>query len=154
MRIVFGIIGLLLLLIVAFFFSQRFLGVLGTKATATIKNQTFSIDVAKTAKEKQTGLSGKTSIPTNYGMYFPFDKSDYYAFWMKQMKFPIDIIFIRDGKIVTIFQNVAVPTTNSDNLPLYQPDEPANAVLEVSAGLSQKYGFTKGDTVILKNLPK
>lgn len=153
MRIVFGVIGLLLLLMVAFFFSQSYFGFFGNKTTATIRDHTFSIDIAKTAKDKELGLSIKKNISDTYGMYFPFDRPDYYAFWMKQMKFPIDIIFIREGKIVTIFKNVPVPP-DTDNLPTYQPDEPANAVLEINAGLSQKYGFIKGDSVTFKNLPK
>jgi uncharacterized membrane protein (UPF0127 family) len=154
MRIVFGLIGLILLLIIAFFFTQSYFGFFTTKATATVKNHIFSIDVAKTPKEKEIGLSGKTSISTDYGMYFPFEKADYYAFWMKNMKFPIDIIFLKDNKIVTIFQNVPAPTSDTDKLPLYQPDEPANAVLEITAGLSQKYSLSKGDTILFKSLPK
>lgn len=154
MKIILGLGGLLVLLIVAFLFTQNFFGVFGNKATAMIRNQTFTLDVVKTPKEKQVGLSEKTSIPTNYGMYFPFEKADYYAFWMKNMKMPIDIIFIRDNKIVTIHDSVPAPKSESDNLPLYQPDEPADAVLEITAGLSKKNGFAKGDTVTLKNLPK
>lgn len=154
MKIILGLGGLLLLLIIAFLFTQNFFGFFGNKATATIKNQTFSVDIAKTPKEKQIGLSEKKSIPANYGMYFPFEETDYYAFWMKNMKLSIDIIFIRDNKIVTIHDSVPAPTADSDNLPLYQPDEPSDAVLEITAGLSKKYGFAKGDTITLKNLPK
>lgn len=154
MKIAFGIVGLLVLLLVAFLFTQNYLGLFTQKPTATIKSHTFTIDVVKSPKDKQIGLSSKSAIPANYGMYFPFDKADYYAFWMKNMKFPIDILFLRQNKIVTIYENVPVPTSNTDNLPLYQPNEPADAVLEISAGLSQKYEFAKGDTVIVKNLPK
>lgn len=154
MKIIIGIIAALLLLIIGFFFTQSNLTLFGAKTTATIKNQTFSVDVVKTPKDKQVGLSSKTSIASNYAMYFPFDKPDYYAFWMKDMKFPIDIIFLRDGKIVSITHNAPIPPVDTENLPIYQPEEPANAVLEISAGLAQKYGFVKGDTVTFKNLPK
>lgn len=154
MKIILGLGGLLVLLILAFLFTQNFFGVFGNHATVMVKNQTFSVDVAKAPKEKEIGLSEKKSIAANYGMYFPFDKADYYAFWMKNMKFPIDIIFIRDNKIVTIHDNVSAPTSDSDNLPLYQPSEPADAALEITAGLSKKNGFAKGDMIILKNLPK
>lgn len=154
MRIVFGLIGLILLLVIAFFFTQNYFGFFASKTTATIRDHSFTIDVAKTPKDKEIGLSSKKSIPTDYGMYFPFDKPDYYAFWMKNMSFPIDIIFLRENKIVTIFADVTPPTTSNDNLPLYQPDEPATAVLEITAGLSKKYGFVKGDTITFKNLPK
>ncbi|MBP9719489.1 MAG: DUF192 domain-containing protein [Candidatus Levybacteria bacterium] len=152
MKIILGLGGLLVLLIFAFLFTQNFFGVFGNKATAMIKNQSYTIDVVKTPKEKQIGLSGKKSIPLNYGMYFPFEKADYYAFWMKDMKFPIDIIFIRENKIVTIHDSVPFATSDTNNLPLYQPDEPADAVLEITAGLSKKNGFIKGDTITFKNL--
>lgn len=154
MKVILGLGGLLLLLIIAFLFTQNFFGVFGNHATVSIKNQTFAIEVAKTAKEKQIGLSEKKSIAANAGMYFPFEKADYYAFWMKNMKFPIDIIFIRENKIVTIHESVPFPTSPNDNLSLYQPSEPADAALEITAGLSKKYGFTKGDAVTLKNIPK
>lgn len=152
MKIILGLVGLLLLLVIAFFFTQTSL--FAKKASATIHTHTFTIDVAKTPKDKEIGLASKNTISADYGMYFPFEKSDYYAFWMKNMKFPIDIIFLKDNKIVTIFSNVPNPASSSDNLPLYQPSDPANAVLEITAGLSDKYGFTKGDTVTFKNLPK
>lgn len=154
MRIVFAIIGLLILLVLAFFFTQNYLGFFGPKASITIKDKTFTVEVAKTPKEKQVGLSSKISIAQDYGMYFPFEKTDYYAFWMKNMKFPIDIIFIKDNKIVTIHDSVPAPKSDTDNLPLYQPDEPANAVFEITAGLSKKYGFAKGDSVTLQNISK
>lgn len=155
MKIILGLGGLLLLLIVAFLFTQNFFGVFGIKPMVIVKNQTYVVDVVKTPKEKQIGLSAKTSIASNYGMYFPFDKADYYAFWMKDMKFPIDIIFIRENKIVTIHDSVPAPKEgDTDNLPLYQPDEPADAVLEITAGLAKKNGFAKGDTITLKNISK
>lgn len=154
MRIIFGLIGLILLLVIAFFFTQSYFGFFTSKTTATVKNHTFTVDVAKTSKDKEIGLSSKKTISSDYGMYFPFDKPDYYAFWMKNMNFPIDIIFLRDNKIVTIFSNVPAPASATDNLPLYQPEEPANAVLEIQSGLSKKYGLVKGDSVTFKNLPK
>jgi uncharacterized membrane protein (UPF0127 family) len=154
MKIILGLGGLLVLLILAFLFTQNFFGVFGSQATATIKNQTFSLDVAKTPKQKEIGLSEKKSITPNYGMYFPFDKADYYAFWMKNMQFPIDIIFLKEDKIVTIHNNVPVPTDSTTTPPLYQPTEPADAVLEITAGLAEKYGFAKGDLITFTNLPK
>lgn len=152
MKIILGLGGLLVLLIVAFLFTQNFFGVFGNRGTIIIKDKTFSVDVAKTPKEQQIGLSEKTSIPENYGMYFPFDSADYPAFWMKNMKVPIDIIFIRENKIVTIHDSVPVPEENMENPPRYQSDEPADAVLEIAAGLSKKYGFVKGDTLTVKDI--
>lgn len=120
--------------------------------SATINNQTFTLLVAKTPQEKETGLSEKTTLAENSGMLFVFDKADYYSFWMKTMKIPIDIIYINKDKIVTIIENAEPPKSQDQNLPIYKPDEPADKVLEINAGLSKKYGFKKGDFVKIENL--
>ncbi len=121
-------------------------------ASATINKQTFSILVAKTSKEKQIGLSEKKSLPQNEGMLFPFEKPEFYSFWMKNMKFPIDIIFINKNHIVTVYQNVQPPKSKDENLIIYKPEEPVNTVLEINAGLSKKYNIKKGDEVKTENL--
>jgi len=119
---------------------------------ATINDQEFKLDVADTDTEKENGLSNRSDLPQDRGMLFIFDKPDYYSFWMKNMKFPIDIIFIRDGAIVTIYSNLEHPTPTEQNPPIYQPKSPANMVLEINAGLSSKYGFKEGDKIELENL--
>ena len=81
------------------------------------------------------------------GMYFIFDKPDYHSFWMKDMRFPIDIIFINDGKIVTIYKNVPIPTSETQLPPIYRPTNPVDHVLEINAGLADKYSFQVGDSV-------
>lgn len=120
--------------------------------TATINKHTFNLLLAKTPQEKEIGLSNKQSLPENYGMLFPFEKADYYSFWMKGMKFPIDIIYIKKGHIVTIYQGLLPPKSKEENLPTYAPKEPADTVLEINAGLSKKYGFKKNDAVNLTGL--
>ena len=106
--------------------------------TAKINNHEFKLQIAKTAKEKEIGLSKYENLSKDLGMLFPFEKPDYYSFWAKQMKFPIDIIYIKDGKIVTIYKNVTPPKKTTDELLIYKPTEPSNMVLEINAGLSQK----------------
>jgi uncharacterized membrane protein (UPF0127 family) len=81
-------------------------------------------------------------------MLFVFEQPDYYSFWMKDMKFPIDIIFINKNKIVDIFQDVPVPK-NNNNLPTYTTGEKADKVLEINAGLSNTYKIKIGDNVLL-----
>ncbi|MEK7559146.1 MAG: DUF192 domain-containing protein [Patescibacteria group bacterium] len=118
---------------------------------AKINNRSFKLYVAKTEKDKQIGLSKYKKIENERGMVFSFSKANYYPFWMKEMKFPIDIIYINDGKIVTIYRNVPTP---KDKLspPVYNSTKPADTVLEVNAGLSQKYNFKEGDTVSFSNI--
>lgn len=116
------------------------------QATAHIRGRTFSLDVAVSPSAHEIGLSQTDSLPVDRGMLFLYDTPGFYQFWMKGMKFPLDILFIRDSTIVTIARNVPPPSGNGD-LPLYAPDKPANKVLEINAGLCDKYGIREGDTV-------
>src|SRR5512136_601336 len=60
----------------------------------------FEVEVAQTPGTREKGLSGRTGLVDGQGMLFVFDKPDRYMFWMKDMLFPIDIIYIRGGRIV------------------------------------------------------
>jgi len=112
------------------------------------KNQTYAVELAKTPKDQQLGLSGRKSLPQDQGMLFVFTTAAKYPFWMKEMNFPLDMIFIKDNKIVTIFTNVPVPKDpKATNIPVYTPTQPANYVLEINAGQVKKYNFKNGDTV-------
>jgi len=123
------------------------------KSKLIIDNHTFSVEIATTSAQQQLGLSGRTSLPTNQGMLFIFPKPQQTAFWMKGMKFPLDIIFFNNNKIVDMYQNVPVPTNGDNNLPIYTPHALANQALEINGGLAKSYGFKKGDTV-KENLSK
>ena len=120
--------------------------------TAKINNYAFKLYIAKTPKDKEIGLSKYKNLAKDTGMLFSFDKPDYYSFWMKQMKFPIDIIFIKDGKIVTIYKNVTPPKKTTDELLIYKPQEPSSMVLEINTGRCDKYKLKEGDKVNLNNI--
>ncbi len=119
------------------------------KSSVVINKQTFYVTLAKSDAEKELGLSGKSSLPSNQGMLFLFTTPDYYAFWMKNMKFPIDIIYINGTKIVTIFSDVPYPKSAQSDLPIYKPSQPADKVLEINAGLAKKYKMKEGNSVQL-----
>lgn len=114
---------------------------------ATIGEHTFSINVAKTPEELQQGLSGRNSLPTDQGMLFVFEEASSYGFWMKGMKFPLDIIFINNDRIVSISKDVKPAEENNTNPPVYTPTQPVTRVLEINGGLSDEYGFKIGDQV-------
>lgn len=115
--------------------------------TIAIDNQIFNLLVATTLPEQELGLSKRQSMPSNVGMLFIFDKPDYYGFWMKDMLFPLDIIFIKNDKIVTIVNDLQYPKNNTSKLQIFKPAQPADKVLEINAGLTRKYNFKLGDTV-------
>lgn len=118
---------------------------------AKIGNRTFNLYLTKTNEDKQIGLSKYDKIDDSKAMIFSFEKPDYYSFWMKEMKFPIDIIYVRDDKIVTIHKNVQPPKNDKD-LQVYSSNKPADTVIEVNAGLSQKYNIKEGDSVKVSNI--
>lgn len=123
-------------------------------ATATINGATYKLILAVSDAEKQKGLSGRDSLAAGTGMLFPFDKKDTWAFWMRDMKFPIDIIWINDNKVVDFVENAPAASSGQSpsNLIIYRPSTPANYVLEVNANEITKQKIKKGDSVILKGI--
>lgn len=117
-----------------------------------VNDQAFRVVVAKSEKEKQIGLSKTGGINENQGMLFVFDTSDYHSFWMKEMKFPIDIIYINGDKVTTVIENAKPPTDASENLDIYQPENKSDKVLEINAGLAKKYNIKKGTIIKIENL--
>lgn len=111
----------------------------------------LSVEVADTSAKRELGLGKRDSLAADHGMYFPFPAAQYWVFWMKGMRFPIDIVWIQGGKVVDISQEVQV----DPGLPLstYSPIEPADAVLELNAGAAREIGLQKGDTVTLTAKP-
>ncbi len=126
----------------------------GNTPSAKIGNKTYSVTLAKSDKERQAGLSGKANLAANTGYLFVFEKKDNYGFWMNGMKFPIDIIFINDNKVVDVVENAPAPSVGqqSSSLPVYRPSEPVNYVLEVAANEVTKNKIKKGDTVVFQNI--
>ena len=118
-------------------------------STVTIKGIRYSVEVAVTPQEKELGLGERDSLKPLHGMLFPYDHSEKFSYWMKGMRFPIDIIWIRDYRIVDISKNVPISTVG--RFPVYAPREPVNLVLELSAGESDRNGFQIGDLVTIKN---
>ncbi len=114
--------------------------------TAEINGHVFSLYLAKTESEQEVGLAKFDRIANHQGMLFIFQKPDYYSFWMKNMKFPIDIIFINNDRVVDIFQNVPVQK-DTNNLPTYTTGEKADKVLEINAGLAKQYSIKIGTEV-------
>lgn len=111
-----------------------------------IKNIKLPVLIADTAEKRTKGLSGRPGLGANEGMFFIFDMPEHYSFWMKEMNFPIDIIWINSSfKIVDITKNV-VPESYPNS---FSPGVPVKYVLETIAGWTDKNGVVAGDTVLL-----
>lgn len=104
------------------------------------------VEVANTDAERQQGLSDRASLPQRRGMLFIFANPGNYGFWMKDMRFAIDIVWIdAAGVVVTIADNVS-PDTYPQS---YHSTAPAQYVLEVPAGFAKKQGIALGTKVVI-----
>ncbi len=113
--------------------------------TVTIAGKNIFVDVVTEHKQKQQGLSGRSSIAEDEGMLFVFDKSDSYSFWMEDMNFPIDIIWIGENmKIVYIEKNVKPESYPKS----FGSDTYAKYVLELKSGFSDRNNLKAGDKVM------
>ncbi len=131
-----------LLLTTAFYYFRHPL-----QSTVTIRGTRFFVDLAVSSKEKELGLGKRLTLPADHGMLFVYDHKERYSYWMKDMHFPIDILWLEDKNIVDIRKNVPAPATPEEKLPLYNPILPVNTVLELPAGTSDKFGIVVGDKV-------
>lgn len=123
--------------------------------TVAVEGWTFNVDLANTAAKRIQGLSGRPKLADNEGMLFLFPTSTRQSFWMKDMQFPLDMIWIKGDTVVGVAANAPAPAPGTSilNLPQYVSPEPVDKVLEINAGLAAKYGIGKGDTVTI-NLAK
>lgn len=111
-----------------------------------IKIREFSacVAISDTETQRELGLSGTQPLSDNEGMLFVFQNPDTYGFWMKDMNYPLDIIWIDKHKtIVKIFDEVS-PNSYPK---IFYPDDPSLYVLEVKSGTSKKFFLNKGDVV-------
>lgn len=118
------------------------------KVEVSINNISFCAQLADTPVKQQQGLSGRANLGENEGMLFVFSRKTIPRFWMKDMEFPIDIIWISNNKIVDIHKNVPIPQKGALNtsLPTYQPSTPINYVLELNAGTVENLNIKIGDS--------
>lgn len=116
-----------------------------------IGGQRVWIEIVEGIEEQSLGLGQRDSLAWDHGMYFPYARAAFYVFWMKDMRFDIDIVWIRDGRVIDLHHRVAHAV--EPPLPRYRPREAADAVLEVPAGYAQAHGWGIGDRVRLERRP-
>src|SRR3989344_1775222 len=118
------------------------------RPTVAINGQTYFIEIADTAASQQHGLSDRTSLPQEHGMLFIFPEKQVRSFWMKDMHFPLDMIWIDGDTIVDITENVPPPTPGESPAIVY-PKAPVDKVLELNAGEVKRIGVSAGQKVLL-----
>ena len=119
-------------------------------AFVSIGDVSYGVDLAISPGERQQGLSGREILPQDAGMLFVFEEARVLHFWMKEMHFPLDIIWIdAQCKLLEVAADVPAPPPGSDSgeIPRVQSPSPAQYVLEVNAGEAERNGLRPGDPV-------
>ena len=103
----------------------------------------YSLFIADTDEKRTNGLSNIELMSVSEGMMFVFDKPDFYNFWMKDMKFPLDFIFLKDNKVVDLLENI-IPETYPKS---FTSKTEADKVIELNAGEIKKSEIKIGDKI-------
>jgi uncharacterized membrane protein (UPF0127 family) len=110
--------------------------------SVTVGQITLKAEAVRTPKQLYRGLSYRRGLPEGQGMLFVMPEMEVQVFCMRGMLFPLDFIWIRDGRVAGLTRNVPPDFTGNLSSPV-----PVNYVLEVPAGFADKYAIQVGDPV-------
>lgn len=116
-----------------------------------VGNAPLTVEIAATDAAREHGLSGRAGLPEGHGMLFTFSTSGRYEFWMYDMRFGLDFLWITGGKVAEVTPNVPPPTRAAPDPVRLRPNEAVEAVIEVPAGWAAAHQVIPGAEV--KGLP-
>lgn len=107
-------------------------------------NQRYAIEIADDDAERARGLMFRDALPTGHGMLFIHDAEEPQAYWMKNTKIPLDILYFDDERKLVAQQRNVPPCSLGDGCPSYPSDAPARYVLELNAGEAARLQLKDG----------
>ncbi len=113
-------------------------------AQNTTDTEALTLLIARTDTQKSLGLGGRDSLPADEGMLFIFDSPGIYAFWMKDTRFPLDIIWLDQNFSITY---IARDISTSTYPEAFSPSVPSLYVLETNAGYVRRNNLKVGDSL-------
>jgi hypothetical protein len=117
------------------------------KVNVTVNGVQLVADVAATGEQRSKGLAVKDSLAEHESMLFVFSKANDYQFWMKDMKFAIDIMWLDTDRKVVHVERSLEPCEPDEPCPTYGSGADSQYVLETVAGFAEKYDVTEGTLV-------
>ena len=109
----------------------------------TPKGVSIPVEVSDTPEKRSLGLGKRDKLKKGWGMLFVFEKRIPHSFWMKNMRFPIDIIWLDNQRIVELAENVP-PPQEGESPKVMEPRLPSNFVLEIESGRARALGLNVG----------
>lgn len=120
----------------------------GAKVTVRVDSHRITATVAASQPTQSKGLGGTQPLTDKEGMLFVYPKTHIPTHYMKDVSYPIDIIWINDDTVTDVTPNVQPePDVAEDQLKRYSPPGPVDKVLEVNAGFANRYGIQPGDPI-------
>ncbi len=117
-------------------------GLLDNKSNLLTPKGRIVVEVVDTDQSRALGLSGRENLGDNSGMLFVFDdETSERCFWMKDMNFAIDMVWLNSKREVVYIKGDVKPETYPES---FCPDEPAKYVLEVVSGRAEQLGINEG----------
>jgi len=141
-NIIFLILAFLAILVIFAFAGRQDTDNLKTIKVNGVK---ISVEIAQTPQTRAKGLSGRESLPENQGVLFVFETPDRYSFWMKEMNFALDFLWINGDKIVETTENVKPEDFQPPKT--LNAQSPVDTVLELNAGSAQRLNIKPGDKI-------
>ncbi len=113
-------------------------------SSISIGHKKIKAFVVDTPASRQKGLGARDSIAKNTAMLFVFDTPNFYQIWMKDMRFPIDIFWLQEARVVVDIKENVSPSTFPE---IFSPISPALYVLEANAGFAKENSIKIGDKI-------
>jgi len=144
-------IFLLIFMLILFLLIVFWNSVLSKKrAEVCFNDNCFNVEIAENRIKAYIGLMFRRNLEENGGMLFVFNEPENYYFWMKNVKMPLDIIFMDENKKVAHLNKNAQPCQQKE-CPNISADQPVKYVLEINAGQAEKSNIKNGDQLVFKN---
>lgn len=142
-----GPLGVLVAAVVVLFGVVIYAQIVGKNSTTDIlqiNGRSFSLQIAKTEAQRELGLGNRASMPTDQGMLFIFPQVQPECFWMKDMHFSLDMVWVNKNKQVVYIKHNVSPNTYPDS---FCPVQPVAYVIELNAGTTDTTGMRVGETL-------
>jgi len=110
--------------------------------TLEVNGESIFVEIADTPEKQAKGLSGRQSMPDDQGMLFIFSAPDRYSFWMKDMLFGLDFIWISGNRVAEVDENIKPDDYEPPKVLI--PKNKIDKVLEVNAGTAERLGIKEG----------
>ncbi|MGY3267084.1 DUF192 domain-containing protein [Lysobacter sp. HA35] len=116
----------------------------GRDAWVELSGKRYAVELANTEESRERGLMFRDEMAADHGMLFLHDREEPLAYWMKNTKIPLDILYFDTGRKLVSQQRDVPPCTLGDACPPYPSGTPARYVLELNAGQAEQLKLQNG----------